>query len=326
MWASLYNRFHRCHFPRRHAGRPRTARSWRCVTIAAAPTLDRIALPSGRLAMVALDQRESLATMLRAHGQADSDAAMTAFKLDLVRALAPHASGLLINARHGYRQIVSDAMLPPTCGLILAADALTQDRGGPVTETAIDTSVDPASARDDGAAALKLLVIWRADALRDRTVAMAEEFIAMCRSAGLLSVLEPVAQPLPGGQDEFDLNAGILDAASALAPLRPDVYKAQVPSAGRGAMSELVAACQRVDAVVPVPWVVLSNGVTPQDFPRAVEAACRGGASGMLAGRAVWTGVLGASDHAAAVAGAADRLRLLIDIVAEHGRPWRECQ
>ncbi len=276
--------------------------------------------------MVALDQRESLATMLRAHGEDDSEAAMTDFKLDLVRALAPHASGLLIDARHGYRQIVTGAMLPPTCGLILAADELTQDRGGPVTETAIDSSVDPDSARGDGAVALKLLVIWRSDALRDRRVAMAEEFIARCRSAGLLSVLEPVAQPLPGRQDEFDLNAGILDAASALAPLHPDVYKAQVPSAGRGAMPDLVAACQRLDAVVPVPWVVLSNGVTPQDFPRAVEAACRGGASGMLAGRAVWTGVLGAPDHAAAVAGAADRLRLLIDIVTEHGRPWRECQ
>lgn len=288
------------------------------------PTLDRIALPSGELAMVALDQRESLATMLRAHGADDSDEAMTTFKLDLVRALAPIASGLLIDAAHGYRQIVTGAMLPDTCGLILATDALTQQRGGPVTETAIDASVDSEAARHDGTVALKLLVIWRDDERRDRRVAMADHFVDRCRAAGLLSVLEPVAQPVPGREGEFELNAAILDAAAALAPLLPDVYKAQVPSAGRGPMGDLVAQCEQLDALVPVPWVVLSNGVTPDDFPRAVEAACRGGASGMLAGRAVWTGVLGASDHPTAVAGTADRLRRLIDIVTEHGRPWGE--
>lgn len=274
--------------------------------------------------MVALDQRESLATMLRAHGADDSRSAMTSFKLDLVRALAPLASAVLIDSEYGYREVVDQAMLPSSCGLILAADALTQERGGPVTETEIDTSVDPDAARADGAVALKLLVIWRADALREHRVALADRFVSLCRSAGLLSVLEPVAQPVPGRESEFDLNAAILDAAAALAPLRPDVYKAQVPSGGRGPMGELVAACQRLDALVPVPWVVLSNGVTPDDFPRAVEAACRGGASGMLAGRAVWTSVLGAPDHHAAVAGAADRLRLLIDIVTEHGRDWRD--
>jgi hypothetical protein len=42
----------------------------------------------------------------------------------------------------------------------------------------------------------------------------------------------------------------------------------------------------------------------------------------MLAGRAVWTSVLGAPDHAAAVAAAAHRLRLLIDLVTENGRDW----
>ena len=274
--------------------------------------------------MVALDQRESLASMLRAHGSDDSDRAMTSFKLDLVRALAPLASGLLINGAHGYRRILTDHLLPPSCGLILAADELTQEPDGPVTATAIDRSVDAQRAADEGAAALKLLVIWRADADRNHLVAMADEFIGLCRSVGVLSILEPVTQPVAGSTSGFDLNTAILDAASALAPLRPDVYKAQVPSAGRGPMPELIAHCERLDAMVPVPWVVLSNGVTPEDFPRAVEAACRGGASGMLAGRAVWSGVLGAADHPRAVADAADRLRGLIDIVTAHGRDWRQ--
>jgi sulfofructosephosphate aldolase len=44
-----------------------------------------------------------------------------------------------------------------------------------------------------------------------------------------------------------------------------------------------------VTAALPCPWVVLSQGVDAQRFPAAVEAACRGGAAGFLAGRAIWT-------------------------------------
>ena len=41
---------------------------------------------------------------------------------------------------------------------------------------------------------------------------------------------------------------------------------------------------------------MLSQGVEPDDFPARCEAACRGGASGMLAGRALWTAALAADD------------------------------
>jgi sulfofructosephosphate aldolase len=41
---------------------------------------------------------------------------------------------------------------------------------------------------------------------------------------------------------------------------------------------------------------VLSQGVPFDEFPRAVEDACRGGARGFLAGRALWTNTLAADD------------------------------
>jgi sulfofructosephosphate aldolase len=70
---------------------------------------------------------------------------------------------------------------------------------------------------------------------------------------------------------------------------------------------------------------VLSQGVDPARFPTAVAAACRGGASGMLAGRAVWTATLGADDPTALLREhSVPRLRELAAIVDAHGRPWRE--
>ena len=80
-----------------------------------------------------------------------------------------------------------------------------------------------------------------------------------------------------------------------------------------------------IDAALPIPWVVLSQGVEPDDFPGAVEAACRGGASGFLAGRALWTTTLGADDPQALLrTESVPRLQQLAAIVDAHGRPWRE--
>ncbi len=75
--------------------------------------------------------------------------------------------------------------------------------------------------------------------------------------------------------------------------------------------------------MIPVPWVVLSQGVARDDFPAAVRAACRAGASGMLAGRAIWSDLVGSAEPAAGLrARSVPRLRRLAAIVDEHARPW----
>ena len=45
-----------------------------------------------------------------------------------------------------------------------------------------------------------------------------------------------------------------------------------------------------------MPWVILSSGVDANLFGRAVRIAMAAGASGFLAGRAVWASVIGAPD------------------------------
>lgn len=290
-----------------------------------------LARPAGTFAMVAMDQRDSLRTLLAQHTGEPREqlghARMTAFKLAVARALGPYASALLIDRHYGFRELLDQRVLPAACAPVLAVDALTQQPGGPVTETALDPVVNPAAMAAKGVRALKLLVIWRRDRHRDRRVAMAAQFVEMCRAAGLASVLEPVARPTPeeeaaGG---FRLNDAIVEAAAELAPLGPSLYKCQVPDGGVGTVARIATEAARIDAVVEVPWVVLSQGVEPADFPRAVEAACRAGASGFLAGRALWTQALGAPDPVAALRGpCAARLRLLGDIVDRHARPWTE--
>ena len=122
-----------------------------------------------------------------------------------------------------------------------------------------------------------------------------------------------------------DGEEAIVEAARELGATRPSLYKCQVPLAGRGDPAEITRWAREIDAALPMPWVVLSQGVAAEDFPRAVEAACKGGASGMLAGRAVWTPALASDDPTEPLRGySVRRLEELGAIVDAHGRPWRE--
>jgi sulfofructosephosphate aldolase len=274
-------------------------------------TLDALARESGTFLMVAMDQRESLRTMLAEHGHDASDERMTRFKVAVARELAPYASGFLID-----RDYVGDVAPLVPHGLILAVDRLVQEPGAIVEDTTLDETADP----PPEAVALKLLVIWRDDERRGERVEMARRFVEVATGHGLLSVLEPVVRTAQEDREE-----AIVEAARELGAVRPSLYKCQVPLYGRGNPEEITRRARAIDAALTVPWVVLSQGVDPADFPRAVEAACKGGASGMLAGRAVWTATLGADNPTALLRRhSVPALQELAAIVDTHGRSWRE--
>jgi sulfofructosephosphate aldolase len=274
-------------------------------------SLDALARDSGTFLMVAMDQRESLRTMLEEHGHEGTDEQMTAFKVAVARELSAHASGFLID--RGYLDDV--APLVPH-GLILAVDRLVQEPGEIVEDTSLDEDVRLVP----GVVALKLLVIWRDDDRRAERVEMSRRFVELAAEHGLLSVLEPVVRTPEEVRED-----AIVEAARELGAVEPSLYKCQVPLYGRGDPDEITRRAREIDAVLRVPWVVLSQGVDPADFPRAVEASCKGGASGMLAGRAVWTSTLGANDPSELLRQqSVPRLEELAAIVDAHGRPWRE--
>jgi tagatose 1,6-diphosphate aldolase len=85
--------------------------------------------------------------------------------------------------------------------------------------------------------------------------------------------------------------------------------------------------CERISESSAVPWVLLSAGVNFETFLEQTEVACRAGASGFLAGRAIWkeSVALGDTERAEFLkATAADRLKRLIEVAERHARPWTD--
>ena len=289
--------------------------------------LGEIARPSGTFAMVAMDQRESLRAMFAERVPGDIGlVTRVAFKVAVARILSPHASAMLLDAHEGLEPIREAGALDPGCGLIVAADALVQPVGGAVDDTDLDETVDLTAAAERGAVAAKLLVIWKPDRSPDGRADVVGRFLERSRAAGLPGIVEGVVRP-PAGVDDAawtEREDALLEATAELGALRPDLYKAQVPLSGRGDLEEMAERSRRMTDLLPCPWVVLSAGVALEDFATGVEAACRGGASGFLAGRAVWRDAIGPDPERSLRERSVPRLQRLGEIVDAHARPWTE--
>ncbi|MGM9471333.1 aldolase [Pseudarthrobacter sp. YS3] len=280
--------------------------------------LAQLTRPSGAFAMLAIDQREALRNMIAAHrGTPVTDEQVRAFKLQAARTLTPFSSAVLIDKQFALDEAIDQGAVSPGCALIAAADRFESAHGELVGRTHIDPAVDPAGYAARGVRALKLLVIFRPDENPEPRVSMVETFIRQCRNAGLISIIEPLSRrPLNGAG--VDLDAGIIQTAAELGSLGADLYKSEVPHHGLASEGEVRNACARLTELISSPWVVLSSGVPEPLFPKAVQWACAEGASGFLAGRAVWASCLGSPDIAHSLStDAVDRLKRLCEIVDE---------
>jgi sulfofructosephosphate aldolase len=287
--------------------------------------LGALARTSGVLAMLALDQRESLRAMLREAGRDDGDDAIARFKVDAARTLTRFASAVLLDTQFGLGPVRRAHAIAPGCALIVAADELVQQRGEPVE----DTNVDEAVLADERVAvvadAYKLLVIWRPDGGAEHRRRVVSRFVEACRDRGKPAIVEGIVRA-PRGDAPYTPNrhaSAVVAAARELAVHRPDLYKAEVPTLGRGGDHAVTQGARLLTTTLDCPWVVLSNGTSSERFPSAVLAACRGGASGFLAGRAIWAPSLAAPDVTADLTTvAAARLRELGAAIDNVARPW----
>lgn len=284
--------------------------------MSATPSLSALQRPSGAFAMLAIDQRESMRAMFEEF-QSDpvTDRQLVDFKLAGLKALTPFASAALLDRDFSWRPAVDQKVVAPSCGLIAAADRFIPSDTEIVSDVEIDEKVVPEQVKKDGAVALKLLVTWRPDEPAEKRIAMVKDFVALSKKAGLISIIEPVSRKPRDGRD-WDLAKGIVEAARELGNLGADLYKAEVPLYGKGGEKAVRDECAALTRIINGPWVVLSSGVSPDDFPGAVTWACKEGASGFLAGRAVWRNSIGARDIDKALReDAIPRLQRLCDTV-----------
>jgi tagatose 1,6-diphosphate aldolase len=290
------------------------------------------ASPRGTFAVLALDHRQNLRTELRPDDpESVTYDEMVAFKRAVVRALAPSATGTLLDPEIGAAQCIADGSLPASTGLLVAIEA-TGYEGPPtarVSRVLDGWSVE--KAKRMGASAAKLLVYYHPDAAnaadQERLVAAVAD---QCRGADLALFVEPLSFSLVEGEKLAgeERRRVVVETARRLTRMGGDILKAEFPyDASVTDRERWRAACAELDEAAAVPWVLLSGGVDEATFAAQVATACEAGASGVLAGRSVWAEAAtmppAARDAFLATTGR-DRLRRLADLVDATARPWHD--
>jgi sulfofructosephosphate aldolase len=257
--------------------------------------LARLTAGGGVVAGLAVDHRDTLRSAWRRRGlPVDNDEALRAWKRDVVRALAPASTLVLLDEELGGPAL---AELPGGVALAMALEAQGYEAAADEPETRLLPDFAPADAAARGAMACKLLLPIRPDheSSTVRQAAIAADTAARCHAAGLLLILEPVVRREPGDEDGL-FTRRVVAAARRLAGIGADVLKLQYPGS-RDACAALTDACGGL------PWVLLGGGGTPERFLAELSDACRGGAAGFIVGRSAW--------EASLVADGRERTRIL---------------
>jgi tagatose 1,6-diphosphate aldolase len=286
----------------------------------------------GTFAVLALDHRQNLRRELRPADPASvTYAEMVEFKRAVVRALAPVATGTLLDPEIGAAQCIADGSLPASAGLLVAIEATGYD--GPSTAR-ISRVLDGWSvekAKRMGASAAKLLVYYHPDAAnagdQERLVAAVA---ADCLAADIALFVEPLSFSLVEGETLTGeaRRRVVVETARRLTAIGGDILKAEFPyDPSITDHARWREACEELDAASAVPWVLLSGGVDGTTFEAQVSSACDVGASGVLVGRSVWAEAAtmepAARDAFLATTGR-ERLGRLADLAEAAGRPWHE--
>jgi len=302
--------------------------------------LQRISNPNGTLTMLALDQNSSMIEMaqkaLKGKGQDREptyEEVVTA-KLDMMRQMAPAASGVLIDAYYGYWPAVASGAAPADKGVLIRVEKSGSPKnkvGAPMGEIEPGWSVE--KIKLCGADAVKLLAPFEPDepASAEHQFALIQHVYAECQKYDILFLLEPVAFPF-GDEKKTDKAYLARKAATVIESARQisrfcDIYKAEFPGTlGVDSDDQLRDNVQALSEASDRPWVLLSAGVDYPDYYRQVEIAMECGCSGVLGGRAFWKEYFlqdgaEARTHFAATEGL-KRVADVDKVVRVHGTPW----
>ncbi|MCP4612156.1 MAG: tagatose 1,6-diphosphate aldolase [Planctomycetes bacterium] len=295
--------------------------------------LQQTAGPRGTFYIAAVDHRGPLRRSLETESpQGKTNEALTALKKDIVRHLAPATSAVLLDPETSAGQCVADGSLPGSTGLIVALDAgSTGDPLNRTTGLVENWSVEKTVRM--GASGVKMLLYYNPQAPQaDEREGLVRYVAQKCMQYDIPFFLEPLSYASDDQNKSLppeEKRQVVIETARRLVPLGVDILKAEFPVDVSAEPDENIwrDACRELTDASEVPWVLLSGGVSYETFLKQVRIACQAGASGVMAGRAVWkeavTLDVAARNNFLKSAGY-ERMQGLKSLCEQLGRPFTE--
>lgn len=244
----------------------------------------------GLMMVIACDQRGGMRTLLSEDaavraGISDSD--LGKVKADIVSNLANHATSVLLDPTCAVPGIVDEGVLARDVALIIGLDASgydTNEKGHRLSRLA--KGIGARQVRELGGTAGKIMVYLRPDqpGADDHNIAILRHCVEDFAREDMLLVVEFLTYELEGeDKTAYKEKIPALVEAGTRIALDCGAKVLKLPFPGTP------TACANVTEMAgDVPWAVLSAGVDHATFLGQIRAAMDNGASGVIAGRALW--------------------------------------
>lgn len=302
--------------------------------------LQRISNPNGTLTMVAFDQNSSMIEMAqkalktKGHDREPTYEEIVQAKLDMIRQMAPAASGILIDSYYGAWSAIASEAIPPDKGMLVRVEKSGSGKnkaGGPMGEIEPGWSVEKIKLM--GADAVKLLAPFEPGepVSAEHQFSLIQQIYSECQKYDILFLLEPVSFPYNGekktDKSYLDRKAETTIEAARQISRFCDVYKSEFPGTlDHESDAQLVDNLHALSEASERPWVLLSAGVDYPHYLKQVKMAMETGCSGILGGRAFWKEYFlqdGAEARSRFAAGEGlRRVAEAAEVVRENGSPW----
>lgn len=233
----------------------------------------------------------------------DPYAESVTFKRAIVKSLSPYSTAFLLDNSIGAGPSIVSNSLPGKVGFILTVEASGYAGESHNRVSRLNDDWGCEQIKRMGATAVKLLVYYhpkaeQAPAMKDLVSQVSEE----CERLDIplfLEVLTYSKDPENSKLSPEEKTEVVIQAAADLSPIGGDIYKAEFPLDVRAQMDHKlwIDACESLTQASAIPWVLLSAGVDFPVFAEQTEIACKAGASGILAGRAIWKEALEVSQQ-----------------------------
>jgi tagatose 1,6-diphosphate aldolase len=253
--------------------------------------LTRATTPAGHFVILAIDHRANLRSALDKHAPAPlSDWDFVRFKRHLLNTLTDDASAVLTDPAYGIPSMFTRGRL----GLLAPIEVTNYDLSPSAREVQYIPDWSVGKIKRMGGDGVKLLLPFHPDeATADDRRAVVRKLIDECGRADIPLYLEPITYSLDETRPltSSELTQITVSMAHEFSMMGVDVLKLQFPvdaaqttdlDTWREACSDVTAACG------DTPWALLSAGVSFEVFAQQAWVACRAGAAGVIAGRAVW--------------------------------------
>jgi tagatose 1,6-diphosphate aldolase len=302
--------------------------------------LQELSNQDGTMTILALDQRGSL---IKALGLKENDPnlykAVRDFKMAVSEYLLPHCSAILLDPQYGAAEALAKGLIPGGKGWIVATEetGYTEKPDGRINQVIKNWSLG--KAKRMGASAAKLLAYYNPEitSLAQEQISFIKSLVSEANKFDLPLLLEPMSYSgdpdMPKNSPAFaQKRPGIvIQTAEQLGSLGVDILKLEFPCDVKYEKDPKVweAACHAITEISPVPWLLLSAGVDFPIFKEQVKVASKAGASGFVAGRAIWKEAaqfVGEERTAFLKNTGVNRVKELVDIVHKYAAPWQSVQ